>query len=36
MIYSRVTQSKIGIDMELLQNRLDKNRGGLPGLKVVV
>ena len=36
MIYSRVTQNKIGIDMELLQSRLDKNWGGSPGLKVVV
>jgi len=36
MIYSRVTQNKIGIDMELLQSRLDKNRKGSSRLKVIV
>jgi site-specific recombinase XerD len=27
MIYARVTQSKIGMDMELLQNKLNDNDG---------
>jgi site-specific recombinase XerD len=35
MIYVRVTQAKIGMDMELLQNRLNDNneKGKLPILK---
>jgi hypothetical protein len=26
MIYARVSQSKIGMDMQLLQNKLDENK----------
>ncbi len=37
MIYSRVTQSKIGLDMALLQNKLgSSSRGTSPGLTGVV
>jgi site-specific recombinase XerD len=34
MIYAKVTQTKVGMDMHLLQNRLDKNKS-IASLKAV-